>query len=276
MQMTFIDSHAHFDLCLEEKVAGEEELIRGLKENGIARAVHVSIDTSGFGWALDFARRHASTGVLFTLGIHPSSPGGDDDLEKLEALAGRVMESADAQLLFGIGETGLDFYRMRRPKEEQYRSFGRQIALAKKWDLPLIVHSRDATAESTEVLARYAPLKGIMHCFSDGSAAARKYLDMGFHLSFAGNVTYRTATLLQESAAYVPADLLLLETDAPFLAPVPMRGKKNRPDYVSHTYRFVAELRKEKVSDLAGRIEENFNSLAGAAARAGKNARYSS
>ena len=155
---------------------------------------------------------------------------------------------------------------MRRPKEEQYRSFGRQIALAKKWDLPLIVHSRDATAESTEVLARYAPLKGIMHCFSDGSAAARKYLDMGFHLSFAGNVTYRTATLLQESAAYVRAHRLLLETDAPFLAPVPMRGKKNRPDYVSHTYRFVAELRKENISDLAGH-RRRYNSTAGVAAR---------
>lgn len=260
--MIFIDSHAHFDLCLEEKVADEASLVRGLGENGIGRAVHVSIDTEGHEWALKFAQRHSARGVLFTLGIHPSSKGEEDDLAILERRVEQVMTSDDSALLFGIGETGLDFYRMRQPKEAQHRSFERQIELAKKWGLPLIVHSRDATAASLEVLGRYAPLKGIMHCFSDGSEAARKYLDMGFHLSFAGNVTYKTAALLQESAAYAPSDRLLLETDAPFLTPVPLRGKKNRPDYVTHTYRFVAELRGTKVQELSEKIEENFNSLA--------------
>lgn len=261
--MTFIDSHAHFDLCLEELATDEATLVRGLRDNGIGRAVQVTIDAGGCGWSLEFARRNASDGVLFTLGIHPSSRSGDAELAELDAFVKKVMESVDSPLLFGIGETGLDFYRMRQPREAQYRSFERQVEISRKWDLPLIVHSRDATAESIAVLEKYAPLRGIMHCFSDGKDAARAYLDMGFHLSFAGNVTYKTAVALQESAAYAPPDRLLLETDAPFLTPVPLRGRKNRPEYVEHTYRFVADLRGLKMPDLAEQIESNFLTLAG-------------
>jgi TatD DNase family protein len=265
--MTFIDSHAHFDLCLEEHAIDEASLVRGLRENGTGRAVQVTIDAGGCEWSLDFARRNASAGLLFTLGIHPSSRGGDAELAVLAGFVTKVMESGDAPLLFGIGETGLDFYRMRQPREAQYRSFERQVEIARTWGLPLIVHSRDATAESIAVLEKYAPLKGIMHCFSDGKDAARTYLDMGFHLSFAGNVTYKTAVLLQESAAYAPPDRLLLETDAPFLTPVPLRGMKNRPEYVEHTYRYVADLRGEKLPEFADRIEENFLFLAGSGDR---------
>jgi len=259
--MSYIDTHAHFDLCIGEGVAVEGDLVAGLGMNGIAGAVHVTIDTGGFSWALEFARRHAGRGIRFTLGIHPSSRGGDGELSKLDRFVKNVMESDDAPLLFGIGETGLDFYRLRQPKDDQIRSFEHQIQLAKKWDLPLIVHSRDAAGESLALLGNYAPVRGIMHCFSEGSAMARRFLDLGFHLSFAGNVTYRAALPLQESAAYAPEDRLLLETDAPFLTPVPLRGRKNRPDYVKHTYAFVAELRGTNRDALAAKIEENFMSL---------------
>ncbi len=259
--MPYIDTHAHFDLCIEEGTGVEEDLVAGLGMNGIYRAVHVTIDTGGFSWALAFARRHADRGVLFTLGIHPSSKGDDGEFGKLERFTAGVMESDDAPLLFGIGEAGLDYYRMRQTKDAQIRSFERQIQLAKKWDLPIIVHSRDAAEESLALLGKYAPLRGIMHCFSEGSAMARRFLDLGLHLSFAGNVTYRAALPLQESAAYVPEDRLLLETDAPFLTPVPLRGKKNRPDYVVHTYAYVAELRGTTREHLAGKIADNFKTL---------------
>ncbi len=218
--MNYIDTHAHFDLCIEEGI-DESSLLRGMRESGIAGAVQVSIDVGGFSWSRDFAVRNASRGILFTLGIHPSSPAGEKELDMLDDFAGDVMSSADAGLLLGIGETGLDYYRMRQAKDVQRRSFERQILLAKKIDRPVIVHSRDATDDTLAILGRHAPLKGIMHCFSEGREMAKKFLDLGFMLSFAGNVTYAKALLLHESASYTPLDRLLLETDAPFLSPIP-------------------------------------------------------
>lgn len=259
--MQYIDTHAHFDLCVEEGAGKESELVSGIEAAGIIHAVHVSIDAGGFSWAHQFASRHRTQGILFTLGIHPSSPAGQKELDAIERYAGHVMASDDATLLFGIGETGLDYYRLRRPKDEQCNSFEHQIHLAKKHCVPLIVHSRDATEDSLLIMGKYAPLRGIMHCFSEGSDYAKKFLDLGMYLSFAGNVTYKAAIKLQESAAYAPSDRLLLETDAPFLAPVPLRGKKNRPEFVIHTYQYVAHLRKVSEQELAHQINENFLSL---------------
>lgn len=259
--MNYIDTHAHFDLCIEEGAGTENDLLAHLATSGIARAVHISIDVAGFAWAHSFAATHRKKGILFTLGIHPSSLAGKTELDEIEKYTERVMNSEDADLLFGIGETGLDYYRMRRPKDEQQNSFEQQIHLARKYHLPIIVHSRDASDDSLSIMKKYAPVYGIMHCFSEGPAYAKKFLDLGMYLSFAGNVTYKTAIMLQESAAYVPSDRLLLETDAPFLTPVPLRGKKNRPDFVIHTYRFIANLKKVKEHELVHQIEENFHSL---------------
>ncbi len=259
--MQYIDTHAHFDLCVEEGAGTESDLFAGLETFRITHAVHVSIDVSGFSWAHDFALRHREHGIVFTLGIHPSSPAGKKELDDLEQYTQKVMCSDEASLLFGIGETGLDYYRMRRPKDEQQNSFEHQIYLARKNHLPVIVHSRDASEDSLAILKRYAPVHGIMHCFSEGADYAKKFLDLGMYLSFAGNVTYKAAIKLQESAAFAPSDRLLLETDAPFLAPVPLRGKKNKPEYVIHTYRFVASLRGISENELCNQILNNFHAL---------------
>jgi TatD DNase family protein len=198
---------------------------------------------------------------LFTIGIHPSSTAGKPALDTIERFTEQVMKSENSDLLFGIGETGLDYFRMRRPKEEQKNSFEHQIQLAQKYRLPVIVHSRNASDESLAILQKYAPVKGIMHCFSDGADYAKKFLDLGMHLSFAGNVTYKAAIKLQESAAYAPLDRLLIETDAPFLTPVPLRGKKNRPEFVVHTYKFIAQLRGISEEKLVHEINDNFQSF---------------
>ncbi len=255
-----IDSHAHFDLCLEEG-GSEEEYVTALAAHGVRRAVQVSIDAEGLAWSRAFAARNRGAGMFFTAGIHPSSRAEEADLERLRGFVEEVAGSADADLLFGIGETGLDFYRMHQPVEMQRRSFEFQLDLAARHNLPVIVHSRDAAEDTLAVLRAKNPPLGIMHCFSGDGAMARRFLDLGFYISFAGNLTYRAASDLHDAAKYVPADRLLLETDAPFLTPVPLRGKRNRPEYVIHTYEFIAALRNETVPSIQERVFENFSAL---------------
>ncbi len=253
-----IDSHAHFDLVLEGRDITEAEIFSGLKEHSVAFSVQVSIDPAGFSWSREFAARNRDRGILFTLGIHPSSPASEKDLKNLADFTAEVMAGRDAHLLFGIGECGLDFYRMRQQRDVQERSFEFQIDLAHRHSLPVIVHSRDAMAAAIDLLWRKKPGKGIMHCYSGTVPDARSLLDLGFYLSFAGNVTYSKAHNLQDAARYVPLDRLLIETDAPFLTPVPLRGKQNRPYNVHHTYQFIADLRGESISKLEKAVYENF------------------
>jgi TatD DNase family protein len=258
----YTDSHAHFDLTLEDTSINEDMLIEQTRASNIVRAVQISIDMASSRWSLDFAKRHAENGILFSVGIHPSSSADDIELNELNSLADRIMSCDDSKLLFGIGECGLDFYRKRQPGESQERSFRFQIELANRLGLPVIVHSREAMKETLSILRETCRTPGIMHCFPGDRNDAREVLDMGLYLSFAGNVTYRNAAAMQDSASYVPLERLLVETDAPFLTPVPLRGKKNRPEYVIHTYRFIAELRGEPVDRIAGAVYENFMGLA--------------
>jgi len=257
----YIDSHAHFDLILEDSPLNETALMEHLKENGISRVVQASIDVASSRWSREFARRRAGQGMVFTVGIHPSSPAPEAELRELEQLAISILNGPDANLLFGIGECGLDFYRMRQPKETQERSFRFQIGLANRLGMPLIVHSRDAMEETLAILREACRTGGVIHCFSGDRNDAGTCMDLGFYISFAGNATYRAAVNLHEAAAYVPLNRLLVETDAPFLTPVPLRGKQNRPDYVIHTYRFIAELRGEPIESIAEAAQKNITEL---------------
>ncbi len=258
-----IDSHAHFDMILGETGGSEKDLIRSMKEHGLGYAVQVSIDPESLRWSREFALRNAGGGFYFTAGVHPSSAAGNDELSGLESAVGEIMNSGEKENFFGIGECGLDYYRMRRPKEEQLRSFEFQIDLARKHGVPVIVHSRDALDDTVAVLKKKSPLRGIIHCFpGDGDDAAR-FLDLGMYISFAGNVTYNNAAAIRDAAARVPLDRILLETDAPFLTPVPLRGKKNTPHYIVHTYRFLASLRKESVEKIEDAVASNFFALIG-------------
>lgn len=254
----YIDTHAHFDMCMKDTDRKETDILAIMNDENVQRAVHVSIDVEGLSWAYDFSKAHKDEGILFTLGIHPSSSASDQELKILSEMVETVKRNNDVPLLFGIGETGLDYYRMRKPVDMQKNSFEFQLDLAIRHNLPVIVHSREAFEDTLSVLQKRAPVKGIMHCFPGDAAMARKVLDLGMHVSFAGNVTFKKATALHEAAAYVPEDRLLLETDAPFLTPVPFRGKPNWPENVVYTYKFVAELRKQPLAKLIDTIEENF------------------
>ena len=253
-----LDSHAHFDIILEQKGTSETELLNNLKYNNVEYAVQVSIETKGLAWSRDFALRNSASGIFYTLGIHPSSRAEEKDLEYLFEFTSQSMQSTGSNLLLGIGECGLDYYRMHQPRETQIRSFENQIDLAKKHQLPLIIHLREAMEDGLEILKRKKADKGIMHCFAGDSKAAKKVADMGLMISFAGNLTYKAAVELHDAATYIPLDMLLLETDSPFLAPVPVRGKPNLPENVKHTYRFIADLKKIPVSRVEDAVTENF------------------
>lgn len=256
-----LDSHAHFDMILEQKGTSEPDVIKNMKENGLEYAVQVSIEPKGFEWSRSFAERNRENGIFYTVGIHPSSRAEETHLKILSDFTESSMQAPSSKLLLGIGECGLDYYRMHQPREMQIRSFEYQIDVAQQYKLPLIIHLREAMDEGLQILKNKNAGSGIMHCFAGDSKAAKKVTDMGFMISFAGNLTYKAAAELHDAAAYVPLDMLLLETDSPFLAPVPVRGKPNVPWNVQHTYRFIADLKKVAVSRVEDAVRENFLKL---------------
>ncbi len=256
-----LDSHVHFNMILEDKKISETDLIKSLKENNLEYAVQISVEEKDFIWSRDFAGRNSEKGIFYTPGIHPSSPTENKKLSNLTAFVEQEMSGKNSRLLLGIGECGLDYYRMHQSKEMQIHSFETQIDIAKKYNLPLIIHSRDAMDDTLEILKNKKYGYGIMHCFAGDSSAAKRVLDMGFLISFAGNVTYKAAVELHDAASYVPLDRILLETDSPFLTPVPLRGKPNLPEYIKHTYKFIAEHKKVSLTELEDSIIENFTSL---------------
>ena len=256
----FIDSHAHFDLCAEDHKTSAETIISLMEDNNVTTAVHIVIDTTGIQWGLDFINRHADKNIYIAMGIHPSSLADSEALHQLSVTIAHSKKTIPHKI-FGIGETGLDYYRMRQPKSMQIESFQFQIQLAKEHNLPVIIHSRDAMDDTYSIVKEYAPIHGIIHCFSGDHIDARKFIDLGFFISFAGNVTYKSATNLQQAASYIPMDTMLLETDAPFLTPVPFRGKPNHPGLVQHTYNYIAALRKISLSNCIDNIAQNFSNV---------------
>lgn len=255
----YIDTHTHFDLCIEETSLNEEDMLSQLKKDSIKYAVQVSTEPEIFEWSYNFARKNE--GIFFTVGIHPSTAVSEDDLNYLSAFIQKVVAENNKNLLFGIGEIGLDYYRMHQPKDSQIKSFEYQLNAANKYKLPVIIHSREAKDDTLQLLKQHKPVVGVMHCFSGDSKAAKEFLDLGFYISFAGNLTYNKAADLHDAAKYVPSDRLLLETDAPFLTPVPLRGQKNMPEYVIHTYKYLADLRKDSLNNIQENIITNFNAI---------------
>lgn len=256
-----LDSHVHFNMILKDKKITEDDIISSLKFNNIEYAVQISVEEKDFIWSRDFAERNHKNGIFYTLGIHPSSPAEDQKLLNLASLVEQEMIGSSGRFLLGIGECGLDYYRMHQSKEMQINSFETQIDIAKKHNLPLIIHSREAMDETLNILNNKKYGYGVMHCFAGDSKAAKRVLDMGFMISFAGNVTYKNAVELHDAATYVPLDRILLETDSPFLTPVPLRGKPNVPEYIKNTYQFVSSLKKVPLADLEDSITENFTGL---------------
>ena len=228
-----VDTHCHLDVC-EEPVA---DLVARAREAGVDRMLAIGMNPESCRHALKASAEHDE--VYVSIGCHPHEALGFDQtgLEQLAALA-------DDPKVRAIGETGLDYHRSYSPREDQMRAFELQIELAHQLHLPLVVHTRDAERDTFVVLERASGqgIPIILHCFSL-SDWVDECIERGYYCSFAGNVTYPKATELQEAAARVPDELILVETDAPFLSPQERRSKPNQPAFVTSTAGFLAELR---------------------------------
>ena len=199
-------------------------------------------------------------------GIRTSQGAGpwclDDGMADIDSLMSRLEENLERIDSTFIGECGLDFYWKYGTPAEQEELFIRQIELSNKLMRPIIIHSRDADSAMLDIIGRSNfQASGIMHCYSSGPQCLERILDKGLYVSFAGNVTYKANVGIQEAARFVPDDRILYETDAPYLAPVPMRGKPNRPEYTAYTSAFIAQLRGEEVEEFRGKAIENYKRL---------------
>jgi TatD DNase family protein len=241
-----VDTHCHLDICEPP----DAELVARAVGAGISRLATVGIEPDSVERALAAAEAHEE--VVAIVGRHPNSAAGftDADLEPIE----RAAEHPRAR---AIGETGLDYYRDGAPRDDQRRAFEAQLGLARRAGLPVVIHTRAAENDTFAILREQAEgLTVVMHCFS-APDRVEECVEHGWLCSFAGNVTYGSAQDLQRAATQVPEELLLVETDSPFLAPKPVRGKPNEPANVAHTARFVAELRGLDYERLEQVVDEN-------------------
>lgn len=239
-----IDTHAHLDAGPDPP----EELIARARSAGVHRIVAVGSGIESCRATLDLARRHA--GVFAALGIHPHQAGGEESGRVPELR--RLLEQDEA---VAVGETGLDFFRDYAPHEAQRLLFERQLALAAERGKTVVVHTRGAEEATAAMLAGFGGTV-VLHCFSS-LGLLPVALERGYYVSFAGNVTYPKADDLREAARAVPADRILVETDTPYLAPQPVRGKRNEPAHVVHTVAALALARGEDAAALADRIDAN-------------------
>lgn len=238
------DSHCHlgYDGVSDDAVAEAEA-------GGVTRLVTIGTDAVTSGKAIEAARRFPN--VFATVGLHPHE--ASHGVNGVAAL----LEAPDPKVV-GVGECGLDFYYDHSPRDDQRRAFAAQIGLARASDLTLVIHTRDAWEETFDILAGEAlPDRWIVHCFTGGPDEARRALDLGAFLSFSGIVTFKTATDVQDAARLCPVDRILVETDSPYLAPVPNRGKPNRPAWVPLVGAAVAGLKGMAAEDVARATWDN-------------------
>jgi TatD DNase family protein len=255
------DTHAHLDQ--EEFDADRAAVIYRARQAGVELILAVGVDPASSRNAVRLAEEHVE--IFAAVGIHPNSAAeagpGDWDL---------IVELADHPRVVAVGETGLDRYRDYTPFALQQEYFERHLSFSQERNLPVVIHCRDAAGDLMPMLRRaaaQAPLKGILHAFSGDARMARECLDLGLHISFAGNVTYKNKKFqdLRIAAAAVRQDRLLIETDSPYLTPEPLRGreKRNEPAWVAHTARFLAQICGTSVAELEQQTTTNARRLLG-------------
>lgn len=247
------DSHCHIDFPDYE--LSREELIANAREQGVRYLLNISVCLEDFPAVKAVA--DSDPEIWATVGVHPNyDEAAEPTVEDL------VSRAADNKVV-GIGETGLDYFRHSVDPEDQRARFRTHVEAACQSGLPVIVHSRAAAEDSMAIVeeASARGVTGVMHCFADEWPTARRALDLGFYISFSGIVTFKNAESLREVARKVPRDRLLVETDSPYLAPVPNRGKTNQPAWVRYTAERVAEERGESLEDLAAATTANFRRL---------------
>lgn len=247
-----VDSHCHLDF---PDFADElDQVVQRARDGGVGLFLTINTHLTRFERVLAVAERFPE--VYCTVGIHPHEAGTEPKAE-----TERLLELARHPKVVGFGETGLDYYYDKSPRERQRESFRAHIAAARIADLPIIVHTRDADDDTAAILAEEmekGAFPGLIHCFSSGPELAVKAVEIGLYVSISGIVTFKKADALQQTVKGIPLDRLLVETDCPYLAPIPFRGKRNEPAYVAHTAAKVAELKGVPPAELAEATTANF------------------
>jgi len=239
-----IDSHAH----LFKEYYSEEEIRDILKSEILVNVVGYNLKSSQE--AVELSKQYPF--VFSSFGFHPY-----DVLENVEELES-IERYLDEKSVIAIGEIGLDYFRDITPKETQWEAFEKQIEIAKKYNLPIVIHSRDAFSDTISILNNEKYFYGVFHSFDYSKDEVKKVIDMGFYVSFSGMVTFEKRQDLKEALLYVPLDRLLFETDSPYLTPVPLRGKKNSPLFVEYVYRFASKVRNVEFEELTNIACSNF------------------
>jgi TatD DNase family protein len=250
-----IDSHCH--LNYEGLVERQAEVLENARDAGVTGFLNIS--TRHREWDQIIALAERETDVWASVGVHPHEADAHPDLG-----AAALVEAADHPRVIAIGECGLDYYYDKSDRAAQRERFAAHIDAARQTGLPLVVHTRDAEEDTTEILTaavREGGVTGVLHCFTGSAELARTGLDLGFYVSLSGIVTFKNAADLQATAKWLPAEQMLVETDSPFLAPVPHRGRKCEPAFVADTAKFVAALRGEDFEQLAEATTANFFKL---------------
>ena len=251
-----VDSHCHLDrLDLTPFGGSLEGVLEAAQAQDIGHFLCVSINLEDYPAMLEIAKSHER--VSASVGLHPNEQGGHDpDIDEL-------VRYAQHPKVIAIGETGLDYFRSEGDLEWQRDRFRRHIAAARRAGKPLIIHSRDASEDTLRILTEEsaADVGGVMHCFTGDWAMAKQCMDLNFYISFSGIVTFKSARELQEVALKMPQERMLVETDSPYLAPVPHRGKPNHPALVRHVAEYIAQLRGETYAQVAEITTRNFIGL---------------
>lgn len=257
--MTLIDSHCH--LNYDGLAERQDEVLAAARARGIGGFLNIS--TRQREWDAIIATAERNPDVWATVGVHPHEADSHPDLG-----AAALIEAAAHPKVIAIGECGLDYYYDKSDRAAQRDRFQAHIEAARATGLPLVVHTRDAEEDTADMLTREVGkggVTGVLHCFTGSRDLAEKALNLGFYISLSGIVTFKNAKDLQETAKIVPQDRLLVETDSPFLAPVPHRGQTCEPAFVADTAAFISELRDEPLSELAAATTANFFTLFGQA-----------
>ncbi|MBI9099946.1 MAG: TatD family hydrolase [Spirochaetaceae bacterium] len=247
-----VDSHTHI-LEMEKKGLNVQEILQKCFDQGMKSALDAAVDELNFEKRLNYKKFFP--GLFFSAGVHPSST---KNMEQQISLVEKQLQNVH---VIAVGETGLDFHWDTVPADKQKEMFIYHIELSKKYKLPLIIHNRLADKEILEILKNEKADNGVIHCFSSNYHFAQKFIDLGFYISFAGNITYKKSQEIREAAAKIPFDRILVETDAPYLSPQKMRGKNNHPGNISFTIDCIADLFNKGADETSFQTYKNYMNL---------------
>lgn len=250
----FIDSHCHLNLLAQEE-GGLDAVIKQSQDNDVDHILSIAIDIKSSNKTIRIAEKYPN--ITASVGIHPN-------VDKKESITiEELINLASHDKVIAIGETGLDYFRNGVKLEWQRERFRTHIEVAKKLKKPLIIHTREARSDTMDILEQEHAnqVGGIIHCFTEDWETAKRALDIGFYISLSGIVTFKNAIILQKIAKKLPLDRMLIETDSPYLAPVPYRGKINKPALIKYIAKFIADLRGDTISNIAIETSYNFKKL---------------